>query len=142
MELFACSGHGAGAYIARRILIGNVHAGVFGFLLLTSTAVAVKWKVYSTVPFLLTLMLALHPAWTISALSGDCGETKRAFSWLLSAVGTIAIVWQIVWARQVYRARTHLPRPSAYSFPPDNPISLAGDQNELSSFCERNKWRR
>jgi hypothetical protein len=43
-------------------------------------------------------LIALHPAWTISAISGDCGFMKRDASWVFTGIGTLALVVQGIFA--------------------------------------------
>jgi hypothetical protein len=39
--------------------------------------------------------MALHPAWMISALSGDCGDIKRFASWAFTGLGCVAFGWPV-----------------------------------------------
>ena len=51
---------------------------------------------------MLLCLLALHPAWTVSALTGDCGFQKRSAFWFFTALGTVALgsqVGRFVWTR-------------------------------------------
>jgi hypothetical protein len=92
--LFACSGPGAGETIARNIEIGYTHAAIVGGLLAASLLLSAlrpgKW----IVPMVIFGLVLLHPAWTISAISGDCGFLKRDASWFFTAIGTFAVVTQ------------------------------------------------
>ncbi len=92
--MFACSGPGAPAAIAESIRIGYAHAAVAGGLLLASLAVAGFGRRW-VVPAALLCLLALHPAWTVSALSGDCGFVKRDLSWVFSGAGCVLLGGQV-----------------------------------------------
>lgn len=71
MWWFACSGPGAGEAIAQSIEIGYTHA--MGGLLIISLGLLALGPRWWPIPALLVSLLVLHPAWTISAISGDCG---------------------------------------------------------------------
>jgi hypothetical protein len=114
MVPFACSGPGAGQAIAESIAIGYTSAAIVGGLLMASLAAFAfnprRWGASA----LLLGLLALHPAWTVSALSGDCGAFKCEASWFFTAVGCIALVYQLgcmPWDRlhQWSPARARLP---------------------------------
>ncbi len=99
--LLACSGPGAGAAIAESIAVGYTHAAVAGGLLLASLAVSAFTRRWAT-PAVLVGLLVLHPAWTVSAISGDCGHLKREVSWVFSGLGCVALGGQAVravWSR-------------------------------------------
>jgi hypothetical protein len=100
-SLLACSGPGAGAAIAESTRIGYTHAAVTGVLLAVSLAIAGLGRRWS-VPAILLGLVALHPAWTVSAISGDCGHMKRYASWLFTVAGCAALGWQVargLWSR-------------------------------------------
>jgi hypothetical protein len=102
-ELFACSGPGADMAIARNIEIGYSHATVAGGLFLVSLGVFALGPRRWAAPAVLLCLLALHPAWTISARSGDCGHMKRDASWGFTALGSIVLCCQVghcLWARR------------------------------------------
>lgn len=100
--LLSCSGPGAGAAIAESIRIGQSHASVAAGFVVVSLPVAVysgRWSV----PVVLLGLLALHPAWTVSAISGDCGEMKRVTARVVTALGAVALAWQVgpvLWAKR------------------------------------------
>lgn len=96
MGLFACSGPGAGQAIAENIETGYIHAAIMGGLFLTSLGLfAIRHRWRPVVPAILLGMLLLHPAWTISAISGDCGHTKRLASYVVTVVGSACLLWQL-----------------------------------------------
>jgi hypothetical protein len=118
LSLIGCSDPGAGAAIASAIESANIHAAVDAGLLLFSVGVfAIDfrrwWKVTKRVDSLsmsilvfwvehgrwpyftiVALMCLLHPAWTISAIHGDCGAAKIEASLFVTCVSTIIVAWQ------------------------------------------------
>lgn len=104
--MFACSGPGAGAAIARSIEIGYTHAGVLAGLLMVSVAVFARGPRRWDVPVVLLVLLLLHPAWTISAISGDCGFFKRDASRVVTGLGCAALCWQVARAVRWVRGET------------------------------------
>jgi len=112
VELFACSGPGAGEAIAVSILIGYRHAALaavlLGLGLLLLTLSPKRWLF----PAILGALLLLHPAWTVSAIHGDCGIMKRDASRVFTAVSSAALVLQAA-GLLVARKRTKDPDPPA-----------------------------
>jgi hypothetical protein len=104
--MFACSGPGAGQAITESIRTSEIHAGVLALLLLGSIAIA-YWAGKRSAAFILLALLAIHPLWTISAQSGDCGSFKVWTSWLCTGIACVAFLWQTVVALEAKRA----PRP-------------------------------
>ena len=71
---FACSGPGAAAFIEANTITAFTYAA-FGFILLLATVTFYflrKKKGLLIVGFSVAV-LAVHPAWTIGAMHGDCG---------------------------------------------------------------------
>ncbi len=95
--MFACSGPGAPYAIGESIRIGQIHAAVLALLLLVSATLSLRYG-RRTIPIILLAMLALHPAWTISAISGDCGHFKRDASWAFTGGACLALMWQVAFA--------------------------------------------
>jgi hypothetical protein len=108
MNIFACSGPGAGETIARNIELGYIHAAVVGGMLVVS------WVLFAIdprrwiVPTIIFGLVALHPAWTISAIHGDCGFLKRDVSWVFTGIATLAILIQGVFALANRRSESSL----------------------------------
>src|SRR4051794_11723218 len=103
MELFACSGPGAGALIARNVEISYAHAAIATGLLLVSLALFAIGVRRWAAPAVLLCLLVLHPAWTMAGMEADCGHQQRNVSWLFTCLGTMAICWQVghwLWARR------------------------------------------
>jgi hypothetical protein len=93
--IFACSGPGAGAAIAENIAYAQAHA------LVVLTALEVSALIWLCVrrsrgwPLASALLLLLHPAWTVSALDGDCGALKAQASVLFTVLAAGCLVGQI-----------------------------------------------
>jgi hypothetical protein len=94
IEILACSGPGAGNVIADNIHTGYIHAGYAGMMLLASIILCFLGPRSLRIPAALLFLLVLHPAWTISAMGGDCGFMKRNASWVFTATGMVVVVWQ------------------------------------------------
>lgn len=98
-HILACSGPGAGQAIARNITIGYYFAATTGFITIwlfrLRSRTGRDWPAY-----LSALLLALHPAWTISAIRGDCGFAKVALSGLVLLLLFVFLVIQILTARR------------------------------------------
>jgi hypothetical protein len=94
MTLFSCSGPGAPEAIARSIEIGYTHAAIAGGLLVISLALFAIGPRRWIVPAILLGLVAFHPAWTISAISGDCGSLKEIASLVFTGFGALAVFAQ------------------------------------------------
>jgi hypothetical protein len=94
MNLFACSGPGAGETIARNIAIGYTHAAIVGGMLVASIVLFAIGPRRWIFPVVILGLVALHPAWTISAIQGDCGILKRDASSVFTGIATLAIIVQ------------------------------------------------
>jgi uncharacterized membrane protein len=97
--ILACSGPGAGQAIARSITIGYFSAAATAFVTIwlfrLSTRTGRYWPAYWS-----ALLLALHPAWTISAVRGDCGIMKVVLSGLVILLVLLFLAIQIMAARR------------------------------------------
>ena len=96
MELFACSGPGAGAAMIRSVEIGNEHAFAMTGLFAVSMFLFAHDSRWWFTPVLVAAFLAFHPAWPIGVGSGDCGYFKRDVSWGVSTVGGFALLRQFL----------------------------------------------
>src|SRR5262249_12329367 len=47
-------------------------------------------------PTILAGLLAIHPAWTVSAQIGDCGQLRTITSWIVMLLGVGTLTGQIV----------------------------------------------
>ncbi|MEE3718124.1 hypothetical protein V2H45_15395 [Tumidithrix elongata RA019] len=84
--ILACSGPGAMFAIQQSITIGYFCA-VFGGV--ATIAIAYNFLQTRRVRFTLPvagLLMLVHPAWTVSAIHGDCGYFKREVSYVLTAI--------------------------------------------------------
>jgi hypothetical protein len=84
LSLFACSGDGAGAAIAKNIMVSEVLAlvtAVTGYVSLRLWAASGRPGMWPTVCGVLFL---IHPAWTVSAIHGDCGREKLFLSYIIT----------------------------------------------------------
>jgi len=99
MNVIACSGPGALQVMFISTWMGYAHAAATAALLAVSLFVAIfsrRWLM----PALILLLLAIHPAWTISAYHGDCGTMKDQACWLFTAATMAMLCWQAnSWAR-------------------------------------------
>lgn len=100
----ACSGPGASEAIARNIAIGYFFAVGTGvatvcyFWLRSWTGG--NWPAYAC-----ALLLAFHPAWTISARRGDCGNTKAMVSLFVFSIALGLLVPQVLSGPRKKRAQ-------------------------------------
>jgi len=99
LSLFACSGPGAGDAIATNIRIGYVGA-VFSGLLLIPVFHAYNYGHGRRWPFLWSfILLIIHPAWTVSAIGGDCGGMKFVSTCFFTILATVFFVLQRRYSR-------------------------------------------
>lgn len=97
--ILACSGPEAMATIRSNQVLGDVCAAIGAVVLL-----ALAWDFYRTRTMRLTLpaavlLLAVHPAWTVSAIEGDCGTWKREASILFTAAFLGLAIYQYIAGR-------------------------------------------
>jgi len=114
--MIACSGPDAGATIARNADIGNINGGVAVGICLCSIALYTLWRRGWGFPAAQVAIASFHPAWTISAIGGDCGYLLRDASYVATTVAGLVLI-----APGAYSARTYFRR-----FRSD----LAGDDGE------------
>lgn len=94
--ILACSGPGAAATIQQSITIGYFCAAAGGAI--TSVLAFDSWRSRRwrfTLP-VAAVMLLLHPAWTVSAIQGDCGYFKRDASYFFTAAYFALLIYQYV----------------------------------------------
>jgi hypothetical protein len=101
MILLACSGFdGPPEALVRSIEVANQHAAVAACLCLASFALFTVKPTWWVIPAISVVLFALHPAWTVSAIGGDCGFLKREAACAATGIGLAAICLQlgrIVW---------------------------------------------
>lgn len=99
-SLLACSGPRAGEIIAENTTYAFVQAAIVATL-----ALAALWSharhADALWPVIVLLgLLAVHPAWTISATSGDCGGMKAKaatiFTCLAAGIVTVQIAIPVI----------------------------------------------
>jgi hypothetical protein len=96
----ACSGPGAIAAIEQSITIGYFCAAMGGIITLALAYDFLRTRrLRFTLPVSAFMML-IHPAWTVSALHGDCGSLKRAFSCNFTTVFVGLMVYQYLVSRR------------------------------------------
>jgi hypothetical protein len=97
---YACSMKGGPMALAKHIR-GEVHNAqtywaVEVGITLVMAILAARMKSGWAVASILFLFAAVHPAWTVSASQGDCGETLRETSKILLWVSVACVVLQMV----------------------------------------------
>jgi hypothetical protein len=103
--ILACSGPGAGRVIQESILIGYFCAGLAGLVTFAAICLQRFWG-GPVWPFLVcAALLALHPAWSISAIHGDCGYFKREASYAVSLLFGALLAFQLLAARSAQRSQ-------------------------------------
>jgi hypothetical protein len=93
--MFACSGPGASHTIAESIEIGFDNVRILAIVIVVSMIVSFFSK-RRFATLCLYAMFALHPAWTISALSGDCGYFKRDASEAFTLTACFVLAAQLL----------------------------------------------
>jgi hypothetical protein len=98
--ILACSGPGAMTVIQQSITIGYFCAAFGGVATLALAYDFLRTRrVRFTLPVASLLML-VHPAWTVSATRGDCGFFKRDVSYVLTAIFIGLLFYQYVVSRR------------------------------------------
>jgi hypothetical protein len=95
----ACSGPGAAAFIKANTVTGFTHAA-FGFILLLATVAFyfLRKKKGVLIVVFSAAVLALHPAWTISAMIGDCGMSMVSMAkYATGALGAGFLLQLLLW---------------------------------------------
>lgn len=105
--IVACSGPGAATAIQQNITIGYFCAAIGAVITL-----ALAYNAWRSQQFRFTLpiaavLLLLHPAWTISAVHGDCGFFKRDASYTFLGVYFVLMVYQYVATKRVIQQARH-----------------------------------
>ena len=107
MDLLGCSGPGAIPLMAENKAIASEHVWVVCAVFLASVMVATVSRGSRTVPILVLVLLALHPAWSLHMGGGDCYYVMRNGSRWVSLIGFVALCWQTV---QAIRPKAELSR--------------------------------
>jgi len=96
LAVLACSGPGALIAIRQNIMIGHFAAAIGAVVVVALVYDALRTRCLRlTLPFA-AFMLLVHPAWTISAIHGDCGYFKRDASYFFTAAYFLLLIYQFV----------------------------------------------
>jgi hypothetical protein len=93
MHLLACSGPGAMKAIADSIATGNLLALIGGVLVAGVAIHALVTNSWYFPTWMSIGLMILHPAWTVSAIQGDCGWQKVVCSY--GVTGLLAVLGMI-----------------------------------------------
>lgn len=92
--ILACSGPGAMRLIQDNILYAQQHALVVGAIAILSIMLWLVIRRWIVLPFCVALLLILHPAWTVSAISGDCGFFKAGAAMFVTVLAGVCLLLQ------------------------------------------------
>jgi len=103
--MFACSGPGAGAAIAKSVEIGYTHAAIAAAMLAASIAMFAIGRRGWGFPAAFLGLLTFHPAWTVSVSAGDCGFLQRDASYLVTGLGSLILMCDVGYTAWVVTRR-------------------------------------
>ena len=111
MPVFACSGFdGPPEVLVRNIELSKQLAVVAAYLCLAGLALFAVRRTWWPLPALIAALFGLHPAWTVSALDGDCGVLQRDAAWavtgLIAAIVCVQLA-RILWTWRFPRSAAH-----------------------------------
>lgn len=139
LAIFACSGPGAFITIRQNITIGYFAAAIGAVVVLALTYDALRTRrLRLTLPSA-ALMLLLHPAWTISAVHGDCGYFKRDASYFFTAGYLLLLVFQFIVSPRRYAKKSL--SGSAPSDPPKHEHGLGNSLGRESADVTPNPYQ-
>ena len=87
--IWACSSR---ASISSNVVIASYHAAIGGVIVATLLFDRLVHHQKGWALSIASCLLLIHPAWTVSATSGDCGFTKRDWSYWLTGVFCVLLV--------------------------------------------------
>jgi hypothetical protein len=100
----ACSGPGAMRVIQENILYAREQALLVGALAVLSGGFWLLCRRIKALPILVTSLLLVHPAWTVSAVKGDCGFSKASIATSYTILALISVASQmVIWIWPVLR---------------------------------------
>ncbi|MSQ94110.1 MAG: hypothetical protein EXR98_06085 [Gemmataceae bacterium] len=115
--LWACSGPGAGAMIAKNIERAEASAWIVAAAALVLYAVMQRFKLF---PLVTVPLLVLHPLWTIGGIGGDCGVIMATAADFATAIAVFMLVVQIPLAFLIFVAWLRRPVPNPFVEPSDS----------------------
>ena len=92
--ILACSGPGAMDTIWANIATAQEQAMIVGAMTIVTVVIWIFVQRWGEVPLVAIGLFAVHPAWTISAVSGDCGTLKVQASALVTVLAAICLIFQ------------------------------------------------
>ncbi len=95
-EILACSGPGAWAAIQEAISYGYLCAAIGGVITLSMYLYSIATQRLGFPLAIAGAMLAIHPAWTVSAVSGDCGQMKVFASEIFTVIFVGLVVIEFI----------------------------------------------
>src|SRR5579862_5925953 len=95
IAIWACSGPGAGKLIAENTAHAENAAWISGAIFIAALLGWLILRRFSFFPLACGVLLAVHPAWTISALRGDCGYLKAGAAFIVTALAVLIVVAQM-----------------------------------------------
>jgi hypothetical protein len=110
MWILACSGPGAAATIGRNIAFAEQQAIVVGGITALSLLLWLPFNLRIRYPAFCLLLLSFHPAWSMSATKGDCGDGMASNALWASLLALAALIMQIRYVAGVRRSRVRQPR--------------------------------
>ena len=103
-SVLACSGPGAMRLIADNILYAQQHAAVVAGLAMLSIVLWLILGRFKAIPLCLGVLFVVHPAWTVSAIQGDCGHLKANAATFITAFASVCVAFQCMfWIWTVFR---------------------------------------
>jgi hypothetical protein len=102
----ACSGPGAFAAIYFSTIYAWYFAGISAVIVLAIAYDHLRLRTWSWRLLLAGLLMALHPAWTVSAVAGDCGGMKKQASMTVLILLIVLVILQYAVPHMRYRNRS------------------------------------
>lgn len=129
--MLACSGPGAMRVIQDNILYAQQQAMVVAAIAAASITLWFFRRRWKALPLLVITLLLIHPAWTISAIKGDCGFLKAdATTFVTAAVSACVALQALAWAWQLLREKA-----------PNHRLQLTGN-GAFYVWCDVTWWRK
>jgi hypothetical protein len=142
-HFLACSGPNAWKVMLDADLYG-ASCAVWVTLLLVPTVYIIARSGHPALALTHLLLLLLHPAWTVSAYSGDCGRSKEFFSTVfvvLAAASVLESIYIAVYFRRPWPWRWRRQHPRI-GFCPNCDYNLTGNVSGVCPECGTTMDRR